>query len=58
MIDYTNPEQTENINNVIEVDNMLKEEMGKEKIDKNKITKLRFEQLLRGLYLSQYPLYQ
>ena len=58
MIDYTNPEQSENINNVVEVDKMLKEEMGKEKIDKSKITKLRFEQLLRGLYLSQYPLYQ
>jgi len=57
MIDYANQEQNENIKSVIEVDNMLKEEIGKEKIDKNKITKLRFEQLLRGLYLSQYPLY-
>ena len=38
------------INGIIEIDNQV--------VDKQKLTKLRFEQMLRGLYLFENPYQQ
>lgn len=44
---------TEAVKRVREIDDEFKEEDSKEVADNGKLTKLMFEQLLRGLYLSQ-----
>lgn len=45
------------IENVIEIDKQIKDEFSKgSNIDGKKITKLRFEQMLRGLYITQNPI--
>ena len=41
------------INGIIEIDNQIQEEVDKDVVDKQKLTKLRFEQMLRGLYLFE-----
>lgn len=43
------------INGIIEIDNQIQEEVDKDVVDKQKLTKLRFEQMLRGLYLFENP---
>lgn len=45
-------DQSDIVESIIEIDNQIKEENAKEKRDGDKITKLRFEQMLRGLYLD------
>ena len=46
------------INGIIEIDNQIQEEVDKDVVDKQKLTKLRFEQILRGLYLFENPYQQ
>lgn len=43
---------SETIESIKEINAKIKEESNKESSDKNKITKLMFEQLLRGLKLN------
>ena len=43
------------INGIIEIDNQIQEEVDKDVVDKQKLTKLRFEQMLRGLYIFENP---
>lgn len=46
-------DQSKVVDSVIEIDKKIKEESEKkEKADMSKITKLRFEQMLRGLYIN------
>lgn len=45
-------DQSDIVESIIEIDNQIKEEKKKKKRDGDKITKLRFEQMLRGLYLD------
>ena len=46
-------DQSKVIDSIIEIDKKIKEESEKkEKADMSKITKLRFEQMLRGLYIN------
>lgn len=52
MIDYEANEEA--IKKVREIDDQLQEERAKEKPDGNKVTKLMFEQLLRGMYINQF----
>jgi hypothetical protein len=40
------------LESIKEVDGMLKEEEQKQNVDADKITRLRFEQMLRGLYIN------
>ena len=46
------------INGIIEIDNQIQEEVDKDVVDKQKLTKLRFEQMLRVLYLFENPYQQ
>lgn len=48
--------QKEAIERVREIDKMVIEELNKDKKDREKITRLRFEQMLRGLYITQNPI--
>ncbi len=50
--DYFYRTQSDVVNSIIEIDNKIREECEKDKKDGDKITKLRFEQMLRGLYLN------
>ena len=43
---------SDTINKLIEIDSQIKEEEQKEESDKDKLTKLRFAQLMKGLELS------
>jgi len=52
MIDYEANEEA--IKKVKEIDDQLQEERAKEKPDGNKVTRLMFEQLLRGMYINQF----
>lgn len=52
MIDYEANEEA--IKKVREIDEQLQEERKKEKPDGGKVTKLMFEQLLRGMYINQF----
>lgn len=45
------------VEKVIEIDKQIKDEISKDSnIDDKKVTKLMFEQMLRGLYLTQNPI--
>ena len=52
MLDYEANEEA--IKKVKEIDEQLQEERAKEKPDGGKVTKLMFEQLLRGMYINQF----
>jgi hypothetical protein len=52
MIDYEANEEA--IKRVREIDEQIKEEDSKEVADNGKLTKLMFEQLLRGMYINQF----
>ncbi len=52
MIDYEANEEA--IRKVREIDEQLQEERSKNKLDGGKMTRLMFEQLLRGLYINQF----
>jgi hypothetical protein len=52
MIDYEANEEV--IKKVKEIDDQLKEEREKENPDGGKMTRLMFEQLLRGMYINQF----
>ena len=43
------------INGIIDIDEKIQEECNKDEVDKKKLTELRYEQMLRGLYLWQNP---
>lgn len=50
-------EQANAIKKIIEIDKDINKEVSKGgNADENKITKLRFEQMLRGLYIQQDPM--
>lgn len=48
-------DEREVVNNLIDIDKKINEELDKEKQDKELICKLRFEQMLKGLYLQAIP---
>jgi hypothetical protein len=52
MIDYLANDEA--VRKVKEIDDQIKEENDKEVADGSKLTKLMFEQMLRGLYINQY----
>ena len=52
MLDYEANEEA--IKKVREIDDQLQKERGKEKPDGSKMTRLMFEQLLRGMYINQF----
>ena len=52
MIDYETNEET--IKKIREVNDQLQEERSKDKPDGGKMTRLMFEQLLRGMYINQF----
>lgn len=43
------------IKEISEIDAQVKEELSKPNYDNDKVVKLRFQQLLRGMYLTQSP---
>lgn len=43
------------INGIIDIDEKIQEECTKDVVDESKLTRLRYEQMLRGLYLWQNP---
>jgi hypothetical protein len=45
-------DQSEMMNNVIDIAKQIDEEANKDAVDNDKMTKLMFEQMLRGLYLQ------
>lgn len=53
--EYGTYDEKEVINGVVEIDNKIAEELGKENVDKDLVCKLRFEQMLKGLYLQTIP---
>lgn len=44
------------VSSVYDIENQIKEEESKEIIDDELLTKLRYEQMLRGIYLQSNPL--
>ena len=58
-MDYLNTDgiydQNQVIDGIAEIDDEIQEMLTKEVIDKSKLTRLRYEQMLRGLYLFQNP---
>ena len=50
-LDFTQYNQ-ETLNRLKEINNQIQEEESKEKVDKEKLTKLRMAQLMRGLELN------
>lgn len=47
-------ENSEIVEKLVDISEKIDEELQKEEIDKEKLFKLRYEQLIRGLYLNQY----
>lgn len=50
-----NYSQSKVIDGIIEIDDKIQEELTKDVIDQSKLTRLRYEQMLRGLYMFQAP---
>ncbi len=44
------------IEGIAEIDGKIQELLSKETIDKSKLARLRYEQMLRGLYIFENPL--
>ena len=53
-MDFYGNFNTDAVERVKEIDQQLREEDSKEVADKSKITKMMFEQMLRGLYLNSF----
>ena len=51
--DVLNEFNQEAIQRVVDVSDMIEDERSKENSDESKITRLLFEQMLRGLYIRQ-----
>lgn len=51
-----NYNQSKVLDGIAEIDEKIQEELTKDTIDKSKLTRLRYEQMLRGLYMFQYPI--
>ena len=49
---YDNMEKSEIIDKIIEISDKIEDENEENNIDSKKVTKLMFEQMLRGLYLQ------
>lgn len=49
--DVVNESNKEAIQRVVDISDMIEEERSKENSDESKITRLLFEQMLRGLYI-------
>lgn len=43
------------VSQIQEIDNKVKEELSKENVDDNKVYQLRFQQLMKGIQLTQNP---
>ena len=54
---FENNFNEDDIKSVIEIDNKIKEEKQKFKCDNEKVTQLMFEQLLRGINVTQNSCY-
>lgn len=52
---YNSIDQKELIHEIQNIDNQVIEELSKENIDKKKIYELRFQQLMKGLWINQNP---
>lgn len=52
---YNSIDQKEIINEIQKIDNQVMEELSKENVDKKKIYELRFQQLMKGLWINQNP---
>lgn len=50
-----NYDKTKVIDGIMNIDNEIQELCTKETIDKSKLTRLRYEQMLRGLYVWDDP---
>lgn len=49
---YGNIEKSDIINDIIEISDKIEDETDKENINSKNVTKLMFEQMLKGLYLQ------
>lgn len=49
-----NYSQSKIIDGIMEIDDKIQEELTKDVIDKSKLTRLRYEQMLRGLYMYNF----
>ena len=49
---YDDLEKSEIMNNIVEISEKIENENNEENVDSKKVTKLMFEQMLRGLYLQ------
>jgi hypothetical protein len=52
MLDYEN--NSDVIEKLVNISEKIEEELEKDTIDEEKLFKLRYEQLIKGLYLNQY----
>lgn len=52
---YNSIDQNEIIHEIQNIDNQVIEELSKENVDKKKIYELRFQQLMKGLWINQNP---
>jgi len=59
-MDSNNPyyaiDEKEIVNELKKLDNKVREELSKPNVDKKKLYELRFQQLMKGIYLTQNPL--
>lgn len=52
MADYTVLERADVVQQIVDTDDEIKKELEKEKIDEEKVFKLRYRQMIQGLYLQ------
>ena len=50
-----NYNRSEILDGIAEIEDKIQEELTKDVIDQSKLTRLRYEELLRGIYMSQFP---
>ena len=50
-----NYNQSEILDGIAEIEDKIQEELTKDVIDQSKLTRLRYEEMLRGIYMSQFP---
>lgn len=48
-------DNSEIIKEIQEIDAQVKEELAKDKVNQERLYQLRFQQLMRGIYLTQNP---
>ena len=50
-----NYNRSEILDGIAEIEDKIQEELTKDVIDQSKLTRLRYEEMLRGIYMSQFP---